>query len=315
MNQPPTPPQGPPGGPWPPQQPHGSHWQPQQSFEPDTFRPQQWPPAGGGQDPSSGKKPPGKGLVVGIVAAAVAVLALVVVGIFTLRPAAKPAQQPVTPQSPGAGSTPTTGPTTPTGSADGRYSANSQFANGPVDGWDCDNNCSFEGGRLHISATIPADEESTDWWHTQTEGWAQGNVQKSTVTLEGVSFEGYGGESFVGIKCGSTVVNRELTDAFQVEVKADGTVQNYKLVGSEWESFGQPSTHNGDHLNPGDLTFTCEQTGEDFTVSVAAQGLDLSTTYRGVNRQGTTLLAYGGYGEPGTRVGFSTTGVRYEANE
>lgn len=250
-----------------------------------------------------------RALTVSLVAAATSIVLLGVVAVFTLGSADKPAVQ--TASGSGASVTPTAQTTEPsTGST---VRAVSQFASGDTGEWGCDNNCRFADGRLHLSVEVEPDTESTDWWHQPGQGWVAGDVTRSTVTVENVSFQGYPDRSYIGIKCGSRVVDDRLTDAYQVEVLGDGTVQFFEYVNGAWEQSGTPTKHSGNATDPGDITFTCQDQGPDYRVSVALSGLESETVFRGVDRRGTTLLAYGGYADPGTRVGVSLSGVRYEA--
>lgn len=253
---------------------------------------QPYPPGPGPRPPQK----PGKGLLVSVIAAGVAVLAFGVTAIFAL--------QPVTPRTPG-------GPET--AGTEQIFRTVSQFAGGDDGGWDCENNCRFADGRLHLSAEIPPGAQSTDWWVPPVSGWASGNVHRSAVVVENVSFEGYADRSFLAMKCGATIANDELVFTYQAELLNDRSVQFYRFVDGKWEESGTPASHSGDAVHPGDVTFRCEQQGPDFRFSVQIGSFESETVFKNADRQGSTLLSYGGYAAPGARVGVSMTGVRYEA--
>lgn len=326
MTQPPFPPQN--GGPYQPPgppQPGGPSWQgapppygnpPQPPYPPQQPQ-QQWHPQQQWQPtvPPVAPQPPKKsrGPVIAAIVAAVATVVIIAVGMTLLSPKSGTPRGGGEPAATATPSAVTSAPSSPNGPNAGQYHRNSQFAGDKAGGWDCGAPCRIADGRLYLSAETEAPDNAVGMWLTPIGGWAISGVQQSQVVMENVSFSGTSKESYVGVICAGRRGQDDLSAAYEAWVSGDGTISFMRLLNGQWEQFGDPAKHRGDAVNPGEITFRCEHDGTALRVTVRTNGAEAVQTFPDVAESGATMVSFGGFGDPGTRVGVSMTGVRYDA--
>lgn len=264
-------------------------------------------PNQGGQPPRKSRAP----MIIGLAVGGVVLLAVIGILIAVLQPGPTTvASAPATTPAPLSESTPSAATTRPGAPA---IRVDSQFGdNRDTHGWTCDDGCRVDNGKLRLSTVVPDGETDVDWWLTPQRGWTEEPVTSSTVVLTGVTFDE--GQPFIGIKCAARIDGDEMIDGYQVELRSDGYLGHFELVNGEWSKAVNEDYFRGDTKNPGTIEVTCEKRGADFSVTMkVGDTLSSETTYRGVNRSGTTLLGYGGYGGAGTRSEVSVSGITYSA--